>query len=136
MIAGCWAGVRWQNKSSNSEVVEMCAVEDFSVKLRQRTLWWFGHVKRAGGGVLGEVGDNGWWEGLGNSVLIEGYELIGSGGACAWHRIDGCGKQSLPVQPHPRRKNMDVKWKLLWWWCSTYVPFISFKELEKSHHYW
>ena len=33
----------------------MCEVEDLSVKLRQRRLRWFGHVKRAEGGMLGEV---------------------------------------------------------------------------------
>ena len=33
----------------------MCGVEDLSVKLRQRRLKWFGHVKRAEMGVVGEV---------------------------------------------------------------------------------
>ena len=51
------AGVRWQDRRSSSEVAEMCGVEDLSVKLRQRRLRWFGHVKRAEGGVLGEVGE-------------------------------------------------------------------------------
>ena len=36
-------------------MAEMCGVEDFSVKLKQRRLRWFGHVKRAEVGVLGEV---------------------------------------------------------------------------------
>ena len=40
--------VRWQDRKSSSEVAEMCWVEDLSVKLRQRRLRWFGHVKRAG----------------------------------------------------------------------------------------
>ena len=40
------AGVRWQDGKSSSEVAEMCGVEDLSVKLRQRRLRWFGHVKR------------------------------------------------------------------------------------------
>ena len=31
----------------------MCEVEDLSVKLRQRRLRWFGHVKSIGGGVGG-----------------------------------------------------------------------------------
>ena len=43
------AGVRWQDRRSSSEVAEMCGVEDLSVKLRQRRLRWFGHVKRAEG---------------------------------------------------------------------------------------
>ena len=38
--------VRWQDRKSSSEVAEMCWVEDLSVKLRQRRLRWFGHVKR------------------------------------------------------------------------------------------
>ena len=28
-----------------------------------------------------------------------------------WHTTDTCGKQSLPIQPHPRWKNMIVKQK-------------------------
>ena len=44
------AGVRWHDKRSSSEVTMMCGVEDLSVKLRQRRLRWFGHVKRAEGG--------------------------------------------------------------------------------------
>ena len=39
----------------------MCGVEDLSIKLRQRRLRWFGHVKRAEGGVLGEVGGGESW---------------------------------------------------------------------------
>ena len=35
----------------------MCRVEDLSVKLRQITLRWFGHVKRAQRGVFGDVGE-------------------------------------------------------------------------------
>ena len=45
------AGVRWQDRKSSCKVAEMCGVEDLSVELRQRRLRWFGHVKRAGGGV-------------------------------------------------------------------------------------
>ena len=43
------AGVRWQDRRSSSEVEEMYGVEGLSVKLRQRKLRWFGHVKWAGG---------------------------------------------------------------------------------------
>ncbi len=49
------AGVRLQDRRSNKEVAEMCGVEDLSVKLRTRRLRWFGHVKRAREGALGEV---------------------------------------------------------------------------------
>ena len=49
------AGVRWQDGRSSSEVAKMCEVEDLSVKLRQRRLRWFGHVKRGEKGVLAEV---------------------------------------------------------------------------------
>ena len=41
-------------RESSSEVAELCRVEDLSIKLVQRRLRWFGHVKRAEG-VLGEV---------------------------------------------------------------------------------
>ena len=69
------ARVRWQDRRSSSEVAEMCGVEDLSVKLRQRRLRWFGHVKRSEGGVLGEVGEmrigeDGRQEGLGKSGVI------------------------------------------------------------------
>ena len=69
------AGLRWQDGRYNSEVAEMCGVENLSVKLRQGRLRWFGHVKRAEGGVLGEVGEarigaNGQLEGLGKSGKI------------------------------------------------------------------
>ena len=47
------AGVRLQDGRSSSEVAEMCGVESFFVKLRQRRVRWFGHVKRAERGVLG-----------------------------------------------------------------------------------
>ena len=50
------AGVRWQDVRSSSEVAYIYEVEDLTVKLRQRRLRWFGHVKKAEGGVLGEVG--------------------------------------------------------------------------------
>ena len=33
----------------------MCGVEDLSVKVRQRRLRWFGHVRRAEGSLLNEV---------------------------------------------------------------------------------
>ena len=36
-------------------MAEMGVVEDLFVKLRQRRLRWFGHVKRAEGGVLNEA---------------------------------------------------------------------------------
>ena len=40
---------RWER--SNSEVAEMCGVEELSVKLKQRRLRLFEHVKRAKGCV-------------------------------------------------------------------------------------
>ena len=43
------AGVRWQDGRSNIEVAEMCGVEDLSIKIRQRRLRWFEHVKKSGG---------------------------------------------------------------------------------------
>ena len=36
---------------------EMCEVEDLFVKLRQKRLRWFRHVKRAEGCVLGKLGE-------------------------------------------------------------------------------
>ena len=45
--------MRWQDRRSSSEVVEMCGVENLSVKLRQKRLRWFGHVKRAERGCVG-----------------------------------------------------------------------------------
>ena len=48
-------GVRWQESRSNQEVADMCGLEDLSAKLRKRRLTWFGHVKRAEGGLLLEV---------------------------------------------------------------------------------
>ena len=48
-------GVRWQDRKSSTEVRDICGVEDLSVKLRQRRLRWFEHVKRAEGSLLKEV---------------------------------------------------------------------------------
>ena len=50
-----WAGVKWQDGKSSTKVKEMCRVEDLSVKVRQRRLRWFGHVRRARGSLLNEV---------------------------------------------------------------------------------
>ena len=43
------AGVRWQDAHgrSSSKVAEMCGVEDVAVKIRQRRLRWYGHVRRS-----------------------------------------------------------------------------------------
>ncbi|MPC12887.1 hypothetical protein E2C01_005601 [Portunus trituberculatus] len=49
------AGVRWQDGRSSSEIAEMCGVKDISVELRKRRLRWFGHMRRAVGGVLSKV---------------------------------------------------------------------------------
>ena len=49
------AGVSWQDGKFSSMVAKMCGVDDLSVMLRQTRLTWFGHVKRAEGGMLGEV---------------------------------------------------------------------------------
>ena len=57
MMSRYMSGVSWQDWRSSSEVVEMYGVKDLFAKLRQRRLRWFGHVKRAEGGVLGEVGE-------------------------------------------------------------------------------
>ena len=51
------ARVRWQDGRSSTEVAEMCGVEELPVKLRQRRLRWYGHVKRAEGSVLNEEVD-------------------------------------------------------------------------------
>ncbi len=48
-------GERWQDRSSNKEVAEMCGMEDLSVKLMKRRRRWFGHVEMARGGALCEV---------------------------------------------------------------------------------
>ena len=66
------ARVRWEDGRFSSEVPDMCRVEDLSVKLKQRRLKWFRHVKRAEGGMLGEVrevraGPESQQEGLGKS---------------------------------------------------------------------
>ncbi|MPC32051.1 hypothetical protein E2C01_025353 [Portunus trituberculatus] len=49
------AGVRWQDRRSSIEVVEMCGIKDHSVELRKRKPRWFRHVKRAAGRVLNKV---------------------------------------------------------------------------------
>ena len=40
------AGVKWQDRISNEEVVERCGIKDMQHSLRHRRLQWFGHVKR------------------------------------------------------------------------------------------
>ena len=90
VIAGCWD--TWQDGRSSSEVVEMCKVEDLSVKLRQRRLRWFGHTKRAEGGVLGEAREvrvRGRQLARGPTKKCDGgCELVGSGGACGTGSTD------------------------------------------------
>ena len=61
------AGVRWQDGRSSSEVVEIWGAEDLSVNLRQKLLRWFGHLKRAEGGVLNEV----------EELRVEGQQPVG-----------------------------------------------------------
>ena len=46
------AGVKWQDGKSSIEVRDMCGVEDLSVRVMQRRLRWFGHVRRAEGSLL------------------------------------------------------------------------------------
>ena len=38
-------------------MVEICGVEELSVKLSQKKMRWFGHLKRGEGDVLGKVGE-------------------------------------------------------------------------------
>jgi len=40
------AGVRWQDEKSSIEVRDKCGVEDLSVKMMQRRLKYFGHVRK------------------------------------------------------------------------------------------
>jgi len=40
------AGVKFQDGKSKIEVRDMCGVEGLCVKLRQRSLRWFGRVRR------------------------------------------------------------------------------------------
>ena len=61
------AGVKWQDRMASSEVAGMCGVDDLSVKLRQKRLRWFGHVKRAEGSLLYEVGE----------MRVEGQRPVG-----------------------------------------------------------
>ena len=49
------AGVKWQDGKSSTEVRDMCGVVDLSVKVRQRRLRWFGHIRRVEGSLLNEV---------------------------------------------------------------------------------
>jgi len=42
------AGVKWQDGKSSIEVRDMCRVEDLSVKMRQRRMGLFGHVRSGG----------------------------------------------------------------------------------------
>jgi len=39
------AGVKWKDGKSSIEVRDMCRVEDLSVKMRQRRMRLFGHVR-------------------------------------------------------------------------------------------
>ena len=47
------AGVSWKDKINSEEVCRRCGLTDIQVKLRQRRLQWFGHVRREkeGGGL-------------------------------------------------------------------------------------
>ena len=49
------AGMKWQDGKSSIEVRDMCGVEDLSVRVMQRRLRWFGHVRRAEGSLLNEL---------------------------------------------------------------------------------
>ena len=49
------AGVKWEDGKSIIEVRDMFGVEDLSVKVMQRRLKWFGHVRRAESSLLNEV---------------------------------------------------------------------------------
>ena len=48
-------GVQWEDGKSSIDVRDMCGVEDLSVKVRQRRLKWFGHIKRAEDSLFNEV---------------------------------------------------------------------------------
>ena len=61
------AGVRWQDGRSGSEVAEMCGVEELAGELRKRRLRWYGHLKRADGGPLGEI----------EEIRVEGRRPVG-----------------------------------------------------------
>ncbi|XP_063854075.1 uncharacterized protein LOC135096492 [Scylla paramamosain] len=67
-----------QDGSSSSEVAEMCGVEDLSVELRKRRLRWFGHVRRAEGGVLSDV----------EEVTVGGQRPVGRPKK-KWRKCDG-----------------------------------------------
>ena len=49
------AGVKWQDGKPSIEVRGVCGVEDLSVKVRQRILRLFEHVRRAEGSLLNEA---------------------------------------------------------------------------------
>ena len=57
-------------------MAEICGVEDLSVKLRQRRLRWFEHVKSAEEGVLGKVARGGGDESLGVTGSRKAYEKV------------------------------------------------------------
>ena len=95
------AGVRWQDGKSSSEVAEMCGVDGFSVKLRQRRLRCFGQVKRADGGVLG-LHRKKWYD-----CVMEDMNLLG----VEEHVVQDqrMWKVVIVRPPHSRWKNADVK---------------------------
>ena len=82
------AGVEWQDGKSRTEVSNMCGVEDLSVKVRQRRLRWFGHIRRAEGSLLNEVEEMrivgrqpvGKAQEKVESVFDRGYEHLGNRG--------------------------------------------------------
>ena len=82
----------------------MFGVEELSVKLRQRRLRCFGHVKRAGG-VLGELVEvRVWGQQLSgrprkkwNECVMEDMNLLGVDQRSMPCRIDRCGKQLSPI---------------------------------------
>lgn len=110
------AGVRWQDGKSSNEVAEMCGVEDLFVELRKRRLRWFGHVKRAGEGVLKEVEEVrvGGWRPVGRLrknvewVCDGGYEYIGDRGRYGTRSdVENSHRLSYPILI--KWENMDVK---------------------------
>ena len=49
------AKVRLKDKVTSEEVARRCGLPELPVRLRQRRLRWFGHVRRANGDVINEV---------------------------------------------------------------------------------
>ena len=49
----CMAGMRWTDMVCSEEVANRCGLAEIQVRMRQRRLQWFGHVRREkeGGGL-------------------------------------------------------------------------------------